>query len=266
MGHSAQHYLERQQAALAGRPRGIGSRIVELIRRQGAVATARHLRTVSLHKLHERLHDRRRSASEAQPTGGKRELSTLTIASERRTDGVHYLGSPTRVLDWLLTALPLDRKDYTFVDIGAGRGRVMAWALDKGFKRVHGIEFAAELAAEAVANMQHVARQRPHLPVAFVDHADATRAIVPGGPLVVYLFNPFGAETLKAFVAHLGLESGAAGRPIEIIYVNPRHAKVLQQLPQLRRRPLPVGLRLKLGLASPYAVHIYSNSFGTTVG
>ena len=59
---------------------------------------------------------------------------------------------------------------------------------------------------------------------------------------------------------------GAAGRPIEIIYVNPRHAKVLQQLPQLRRRPLPVGLRLKLGLASPYAVHIYSNSFGTTVG
>jgi hypothetical protein len=57
------------------------------------------------------------------------------------------------------------------------------------------------------------------------------RASLPKGPLVVAMFNPFGATTLRLVVDRL-LQEQRTG-DLYLAYVNPVHADVLEENPKL---------------------------------
>jgi SAM-dependent methyltransferase len=121
--------------------------------------------------------------------------------------------------------------EYTFVDVGCGKGRALLLASELPWREVVGVELDAGLAAVAERNVaQWVAAGRALAPMRVVC-GDAATVALPEGPLVVYLFNPFQAPVLRALLERL--QHRAA--PVEVLYLHPRQEWVFAEFPEFER-------------------------------
>lgn len=233
------------------------SRAMAMLRAEGVGALAMHARAVLLHRLHERLYDARFRAFEAVPTGGLVELDRLHIESKNKALVTHYSATPRLVVRWLHEALPQDLSDWTFVDVGAGRGRVVLAAAGHAYRKVVGIEFAGEFVADAERNAAHYpAHLLKAADIEFCQQ-DAVDAEVPAGPTVYFIFNPFAEAVLAQVVERIAASYRAEPRPIVCALLNPVHERVLSERPEFSRRKLPFGPALKTALFSPYGIALY---------
>jgi hypothetical protein len=142
---------------------------------------------------------------------------------------------------WLTTspAHPVER--YTFVDIGAGKGRAMLVASELPFKQVIGVELNPAMADLAQSNLEHWTETRKadptsarHAPVRVVEQ-DALEFLFPATPCLAFLFHPFEAPLMKKLLRRI--EKQFAGRPgdLDILYVNAECAAVFDANPAFRR-------------------------------
>lgn len=141
-------------------------------------------------------------------------------------DATHYEPTPVYECTALLRAVPADVERCTFVDIGAGMGRVVMLASTQPFKQVIGVEVSAALCETARDNL--VRWRREHDDIACKDLrvvcADAAAYAFPKGDLVVYLYNPFGERTLQRVLDRLSKhDSGAC----YVAYHTPVHRNAL---------------------------------------
>jgi len=129
-----------------------------------------------------------------------------------------YKATPTSVVHALIAKVPVPHREYTFVDMGSGKGRALLVAAEY-FRRVIGVEYNPEFHRQAEAN---VARYRgpAHAPIQLLC-ADAASFQFPAEPLVVYLFNPFGPEVLEPMLANLRKAVERAGQPAFVAYFSP---------------------------------------------
>ena len=116
---------------------------------------------------------------------------------------------------------------YTFVDVGAGKGRALLLAAELPFRKVIGVELNEALARIAQRNVtlwKRLARPRTKIRAL---HQDAAGFRWPRTPLLVYLNNPFDCALVEQ-VAHQ-LATVAASRPglVDLLYVNPACADTL---------------------------------------
>ena len=226
---------------------GIIGKLAKLQRQNGLAGLARHVRIAGMQRLHT-LVERRRGPD---ATAGRHELSELTVASANVSHGVHFLSTPWAVLDWMHAALPTDKSAFTFVDLGAGKGRAVLSAAARPYKRVIGVEFARELAATAAANVAATGHRPERVSVI---EADATTFDLPAGPLVVFLFNPFGPPVLDAVVARIEEAGRTRSDPVIVAYLNPVHA---DRLAGLGRIGLRLSSKLRFAAMSPYRLNLY---------
>jgi SAM-dependent methyltransferase len=130
---------------------------------------------------------------------------------------------------------------YSFVDIGAGKGRALLLASELPFRKVIGVELSAELARIAQANVQRWKRvARPNCPI-HVLQQDALRFCWPRTSLLVFLYNPFACELIEQLLERLEAAAGRghaskgrdrAARPssaIDLLYTNPTCADVISR-------------------------------------
>ncbi len=83
-----------------------------------------------------------------------------------------------------------------FVDVGCGKGKICIDARRiGGFNRIIGLDFSQALVTIAEQN----ARKCGYADIELVC-ADATQYDLPDGASLVYLFNPFGAGIMRAFL------------------------------------------------------------------
>lgn len=121
---------------------------------------------------------------------------------------------------------------YTFVDIGSGMGRAVMVASEYPFTRVIGVEMNPGLCEQARRNLT-VWQNQPHacgnLAIA---NTEASEFEWPRTPIVIYMFNPFEAPVVEAVLQSLerALEQGTG--PIDILYVYPAFASVLEAHPR----------------------------------
>jgi SAM-dependent methyltransferase len=147
---------------------------------------------------------------------------------------------------------------YSFVDIGAGKGRALLLASEIGFRKVIGVELSAELARIAQDNVerwQRVAQPRAKIRVL---HQDALqfcwpRKTIRGRPrtsLLVFLYNPFACELVERLLDRLEAAAPGAGpdrigagstwcpregttgrrtRAIDLLYANPTCADIISK-------------------------------------
>ena len=94
--------------------------------------------------------------------------------------------------------LPRDKENFTFLDLGCGKGRTLLIASRLGFAKVLGVEFAAEVAAVARHNMAITGTHSVS-----VLNADAAEFIFPSGDVVLYMYNPFGPEVMVKVIDNL---------------------------------------------------------------
>jgi 16S rRNA G966 N2-methylase RsmD len=113
-----------------------------------------------------------------------------------------------------------DTDNYTFIDLGCGKGRMLLIAAQNGFQKIIGVEFASELVAVARENIRKMALEN-----ITVINADAIEFVFPPGNLVVYMYNPFQNKVLRPVLENLRRQLSGV---LYIIYRNPRCAALLQ--------------------------------------
>src|SRR6478752_3089102 len=64
-----------------------------------------------------------------------------------------YFATEPWLFEQIMQALPIDVSQFTFVDLGCGKGRVLLMASDYPFKRIIGVEFMPELHRAAQKNI-----------------------------------------------------------------------------------------------------------------
>jgi hypothetical protein len=82
-------------------------------------------------------------------------------------------------------------RDFTFIDLGSGKGRVLLMASGYPFKRIIGVEFMPELHRAAEQNIANYSNDRQRYRQIETVCMDARDFQFPLEPLLVYLFNPF---------------------------------------------------------------------------
>ncbi len=122
-----------------------------------------------------------------------------------------------------LAAAPLaDASEYTYVDLGSGKGRTLFIAAELPFREVIGVEFSRLLHERAAANIGTFrSRDRRCGPIRSV-HANATDFAFPEGKLVIYLFNPFGAATMRRVLDNLEASLRQQARHVVVVLLWPR--------------------------------------------
>jgi SAM-dependent methyltransferase len=129
----------------------------------------------------------------------------------------HYEPAPVAQAEALLDASPLAPERATFVDLGAGMGRVIMLAARRRFRAVIGVEISpalVEIARENLATWRDPLRVVRDVKIV---RADAAEYAFPRGDLVVFMYNPFHGPVLDAVVANVQ----AAERDVALLYHTP---------------------------------------------
>jgi hypothetical protein len=116
----------------------------------------------------------------------------------------------------------LNLNEFTFIDLGSGKGRVLLMASTFPFRRILGVELLPSLHEIA---QQNLAQYKSDLQKCFVLEsvcADATTFSFPDGPLLIYLFNPFPESGLRRTLANLKATLHRSPRPGYVLYHNPQ--------------------------------------------
>jgi len=159
----------------------------------------------------------------------------LDVVGPNRAAAVPYqpIGEePFRVMMGALTNLIGSRFPlYTFVDMGCGMGKALLLAAEHPFRQIVGVEFARHLATICEQNVYQVRDPAHRLCQSIkVVVTDATQFSFPDGPLIVFLYNPFGPQVLIPMLNNL--RTAAATKPNEtfVVYLNARHSQLLEEV------------------------------------
>jgi SAM-dependent methyltransferase len=144
----------------------------------------------------------------------------------------YYGMAPSRfqqVLErWIVDPTHGAVENYSFVDLGCGKGRAVMMASEVDFREAVGVELHAPLAAIAKANVAAWTEAgRLVCPVRIVCQ-DATEFAFPGGPCLLYLFNPFAAPVMQQLIERIEAEFAQRRGLLDVIYFNPEAGELFE--------------------------------------
>lgn len=131
----------------------------------------------------------------------------------------------------VVRSLPIGNySDYTFIDIGSGKGRMLLLASEFPFRKIVGVEMREDLHAQALENVRRF--RQPNAKCSQIECIleDATRYDFPVGKLVVYLFNPFSADVLSQVLRRLDESAEQHPREIVLVYVYPEFGSQIKTM------------------------------------
>lgn len=129
----------------------------------------------------------------------------------------------------------LNFRDFSFIDLGSGKGRILLMASDYPFRRIIGVELLESLHKIAQQNLQQYKSASQKCFALESICSDATAFRFPDDPLVIYLFNPFPESGMRQVFANLGQSLQAQPRPVYVLYHNPLLEHVLTESGFLRK-------------------------------
>lgn len=147
-----------------------------------------------------------------------------------------YYGISPTLLFHLIDTLDIDYRDFTFLDLGSGKGRALLVASRFPFRHIVGVELSSQLSAVATNNIAKFSAVWQQCRNIEACTGDATTIAYPAGPLVLYLYNPFLRPVLKRCLRNLARSLADEPREVYLIYINPApesfirtHAPVLRK-------------------------------------
>lgn len=195
------------------------------------------------------------------PTRGYTALSGLTIDSPNRSFGHDYHPIHRLSFNWAMAQIPDRLSDFTFVDYGAGRGRALMLAAMHPFRKVIGVEFAAELHDDATMNIAQFPRSLMKCRDVDCLLMDAVDFPIPESQ-GVFLFNDcFDIEVLETVLARITSSYRANPRRIYLVFVRPLLADVLDRLMERTVIFEPIyhstSEKMRMQILSPDQVQIF---------
>jgi SAM-dependent methyltransferase len=143
--------------------------------------------------------------------------------------GHPYFATEPWIFEEMIAALPAQRHQFTFVDVGSGKGRVLLLAAAHGFRGVMGVEFLPQLDRIAKQNIAKFVADRPDAGSIKSFCLDARDFSFPQEPLVVYLFNPFPEDAFVEVLENLKRSIDRHPRPLWIAYRFPEFETLLKR-------------------------------------
>ena len=135
---------------------------------------------------------------------------------EYRNDGVClYEGTHLRISRQLKKLCKDVTKEDSIIDVGCGKGRMLAFYSQYPFRRVDGIDYNMDLIRIARRNMKKLGLK------CRVYHADVREFDRFYRYNYFYFYNPFPKETMDVCLDHIILSLRTNPRKITVLYANP---------------------------------------------
>lgn len=132
-------------------------------------------------------------------------------------------------------AAHIDFSQFTFIDLGSGKGRTLLMASDYPFRRILGVELLPSLNEIAQQNLEKYHSESQKCFAIESICADATTFVPPEDALVIYLFNPFAESGLQRALRNLEKSLSEHPRPIYVVYHNPQLESTLKETGRWRQ-------------------------------
>ena len=134
----------------------------------------------------------------------------------------------------MMQALPIDFGQFTFIDIGSGKGRALLLASEFPFRRITGVELLPELHRIAQKNLARFTARGGMPPMESVC-GNATEFEFPLEPLIVFFFHPLMEAGFRKVLGNLQSSFAQNPRPLFVVYANPIFEMLLAADPCMRK-------------------------------
>ncbi|SRR6266567_3651968 len=131
-----------------------------------------------------------------------------------------------------ILSVGLALNDYTLLDIGCGKGRVVLLASECAFRTIVGVELNPSLARIANKNLKRWMRKPRACGDVKIVNDDFFSVAIPDGPVVLYLFNSFEHELVQRLLDRLLEISATRSHPIDLIYIHPEFGEIFRETPR----------------------------------
>jgi SAM-dependent methyltransferase len=139
------------------------------------------------------------------------------------------------MMEGLMQVAPIDLPEFTFIDIGSGKGRALLMASQYPFRRILGVELLPELHRVAQENISKYKSDSQQCFAIDCVLADASEFDLPAEPTVLYLFNPLPESGLVRMIMNLEQSLREHPRPVFVLYHNPLLERVLRRSVAFKR-------------------------------
>jgi SAM-dependent methyltransferase len=146
---------------------------------------------------------------------------TADVSKEDRKHVAIYEPINYYTATWLFDHLQPADLTTTLLDIGCGRGRVLAMGAAYGFTALAGIDLSPRLYKAAI-KMRDVLYSRYQNIRINLACQDARAYTIPETVGVIFLFNPFDQFIMEEFIGKVKESLQRKPRPLKILYANPQ--------------------------------------------
>jgi SAM-dependent methyltransferase len=136
-------------------------------------------------------------------TEGMISLTDLDITSPNLIHGRHYQGVNPAIFFEAIESASLELKEWTFVDLGCGKGRAVLLASLLSFKEIIGVEFSPTLVITARENLARFRSSQQQDRRVSIIEGDAADYIFSSNKIFLFLFNPFTSPVMDRVIANL---------------------------------------------------------------
>jgi tRNA G46 methylase TrmB len=150
-------------------------------------------------------------------------MTDLRIDSPNWIYADGYWPTPPGIVRDALFGLEIRYEDFTFIDLGSGKGRVLLLASEYPFRRIVGVEFSAELHAIAEENIRRYRSATQKCRNIDSCCMDFTLFQLPQEPVFLFLYNPSSREITLSLANNLARSLREHPRPAWVVYVTPTY-------------------------------------------
>ncbi len=124
--------------------------------------------------------------------------------------------------------------DFSFVDLGCGKGRAMLLASERPFREILGVELNPGLATTAERNVAVWQADGRAVAPMRVACGDAVEVAYPSGPMLVFIYNSFAAPVVRGVLDALDRHVRATAARVDVLFQNEGPEMPLLSDPRLR--------------------------------
>lgn len=164
--------------------------------------------------------------------------TSATVGWRERLLGQFHSGyQPTEpaLFKEMMASLKINFHEFTFIDMGSGKGRVLLMAADFPFRRIVGVELFPALHRVAQQNLNAYASDLQRCFALEVVCGDARAFIFPEDPTLLYLFNSLPEAALIEVMTNLDDSLRQCPREVYLLYHNPLLEPVLTNYPAFKK-------------------------------
>jgi hypothetical protein len=165
-------------------------------------------------------------------------IAAEELVDSRRRKNIHNTGfyaTAPSIFQQAFARLEIDFERFTFVDLGAGKGRIMLLASNFPFQQVLGVEFIPELQAIATRNISVYQPPTRRCQDVQCILSDVQEFVFPAVPLVIFMWHPFVGPVFERVMQNLEESLRRDPREVYIVYLKPEFGHVIERIPSLQK-------------------------------